>query len=154
MNQICPDKCSMNPMREADTRKRAEQVLIQADRIGCRKFVTPKDIVAGNSKLNLAYTATLFNKYPALILRTCWSSTFLNLRCKAFPTRPCTTFGWRMGVKWEFPSVKSEDSRRRQSRLVVFCSLTKPTILTLLTTRTVVGYSMKSCAYRRTTATR
>jgi plastin-1 len=68
MNQICPDKCSMAPMRESDTRKRAEQVLSQADRIGCRKFVTPKDIVAGNSKLNLAFTATLFNAYPALVL--------------------------------------------------------------------------------------
>ena len=68
MNQICPDKCSMAPMRESDTRKRAEQVLLQADRIGCRKFVTPKDIVSGNSKLNLAYTATLFNSYPALVL--------------------------------------------------------------------------------------
>uniref|UniRef100_A0A672PCW2 Calponin-homology (CH) domain-containing protein n=1 Tax=Sinocyclocheilus grahami TaxID=75366 RepID=A0A672PCW2_SINGR len=39
---------------------------IPADRLGCRQFVTATDVVRGNPKLNLAYVANLFNKYPAL----------------------------------------------------------------------------------------
>lgn len=46
--------------------KRAEAMLQQADRLGCRQFVTPADVVSGNPKLNLAFVANLFNKYPAL----------------------------------------------------------------------------------------
>uniref|UniRef100_A0A8C7WXX3 Plastin-3 n=1 Tax=Oryzias sinensis TaxID=183150 RepID=A0A8C7WXX3_9TELE len=34
--------------------------------LGCRQFVTPTDVVNGNPKLNLAFVANLFNKYPAL----------------------------------------------------------------------------------------
>lgn len=41
-------------------------MLQQADRLGCRQFVTPTDVVSGNPKLNLAFVANLFNKYPAL----------------------------------------------------------------------------------------
>lgn len=41
-------------------------MLEQADRLGCRQFVTATDVVRGNPKLNLAYIANLFNKYPAL----------------------------------------------------------------------------------------
>lgn len=41
-------------------------MLVQADRLGCRQFVTPADVVSGNPKLNLAFVANLFNKYPAL----------------------------------------------------------------------------------------
>uniref|UniRef100_A0A672KPF8 Plastin-3 n=1 Tax=Sinocyclocheilus grahami TaxID=75366 RepID=A0A672KPF8_SINGR len=35
-------------------------------RLGCRQFVTSTDVVSGNPKLNLAFVANLFNKYPAL----------------------------------------------------------------------------------------
>ena len=49
-----------------DLAKRAELMLVQADRLGCRQFVTAKDVVTGNSKLNMAFVATLFNKHPAL----------------------------------------------------------------------------------------
>lgn len=41
-------------------------MLEQADRLGCRQFVMPTDVVRGNPKLNLAFVANLFNKYPAL----------------------------------------------------------------------------------------
>uniref|UniRef100_A0A671R0M1 Plastin-3 n=1 Tax=Sinocyclocheilus anshuiensis TaxID=1608454 RepID=A0A671R0M1_9TELE len=34
--------------------------------LGCRQFVTSTDVVSGNPKLNLAFVANLFNKYPAL----------------------------------------------------------------------------------------
>jgi len=46
--------------------KRAEGVLKNAAKIDCAKFVKPRDIVAGNPKLNLAFVANLFNTIPGL----------------------------------------------------------------------------------------
>ncbi|MEE6471166.1 hypothetical protein FKM82_009200 [Ascaphus truei] len=53
-------------IQEKDDLKRAECMLVQSDRLGCRQFVTATDVVRGNPKLNLAFIANLFNKYPAL----------------------------------------------------------------------------------------
>lgn len=50
----------------SDDMQRAENVLKSADRMNCREFVTATDIVKGNSKLNMAFVANLFNTYPAL----------------------------------------------------------------------------------------
>lgn len=41
-------------------------MLQQADKLGCRSFITPDDVVKGVYKLNLAFVANLFNKYPGL----------------------------------------------------------------------------------------
>ncbi|XP_051768913.1 plastin-1 isoform X1 [Ctenopharyngodon idella] len=56
----------MSGLNERDDEKRAELMLRQADRMDCRQFVTPRDVVAGNHKLNMAFVANLFNMYPAL----------------------------------------------------------------------------------------
>uniref|UniRef100_A0AAY4DB22 Calponin-homology (CH) domain-containing protein n=1 Tax=Denticeps clupeoides TaxID=299321 RepID=A0AAY4DB22_9TELE len=53
-------------IKEKDELHRADCMLVQADRLGCRQFVTATDVVRGNPKLNLAFVANLFNKYPAL----------------------------------------------------------------------------------------
>lgn len=53
-------------LQEKEDLKRAECMLDQADRLSCRQFVMPADVVRGNPKLNLAFVANLFNKYPAL----------------------------------------------------------------------------------------
>ncbi|CAJ1064216.1 LOW QUALITY PROTEIN: plastin-3-like [Xyrichtys novacula] len=75
LNQIAPKgteedqpriDINMGGLSEKDELKRAEAMLQQADRLGCRQFVTPHDVVGGNPKLNLAFVANLFNKYPAL----------------------------------------------------------------------------------------
>lgn len=41
-------------------------MLQQAEKLGCKQFVTPADVVSGNPKLNTAFVANLFNTYPAL----------------------------------------------------------------------------------------
>ncbi|XP_051915370.1 plastin-2-like isoform X2 [Hippocampus zosterae] len=75
LEQIAPDgskegvdrvEIDMVGLYEKDLAKRAELMLQQADRLGCRQFVTATDVVSGNSKLNMAFVATLFNKHPAL----------------------------------------------------------------------------------------
>ncbi|XP_017278623.1 plastin-2 isoform X1 [Kryptolebias marmoratus] len=75
LEQIAPDgtkedvpriEIDMTGLYEQDLKKRADCLLKQADRLGCRQFVTATDIVTGNAKLNLAFVATLFSKHPAL----------------------------------------------------------------------------------------
>ncbi|KAL1938822.1 hypothetical protein VTO73DRAFT_11202 [Trametes versicolor] len=66
LNQLVPEKCSLAPLQARDARQRAEQVLQNADAIGCRKYLSPASLVAGNPRLNLAFVANLFNNYPGL----------------------------------------------------------------------------------------
>ncbi|KAH7354048.1 calponin homology domain-containing protein [Plectosphaerella cucumerina] len=54
------------PLQTRDLLQRAEEVLVNADKMGCRKFLTPTSLVAGNPKLNLAFVANLFNNHPCL----------------------------------------------------------------------------------------
>ena len=53
-------------MSKADLLDRAETMLEQADKIKSRAFVTPRDVVKGQERLNLAFVANLFNNFPAL----------------------------------------------------------------------------------------
>ncbi|XP_019359107.1 PREDICTED: plastin-1 [Gavialis gangeticus] len=75
LNQIAPKgdedygiriAIDLSGFDEKSDLKRAERMLQEANKLGCRQFVTPADVVAGNPKLNLAFVANLFNTYPAL----------------------------------------------------------------------------------------
>ncbi|PWN36179.1 uncharacterized protein FA14DRAFT_52498 [Meira miltonrushii] len=66
LSQLKPDQCDRAPLQQRDLLQRAEMVLQRADAIGCRKYLTPGAMVAGNPKLNLAFVAHLFNTWPCL----------------------------------------------------------------------------------------
>ncbi|KAF3921979.1 Fimbrin [Dactylellina cionopaga] len=66
LSQLAPDLCTRAPLQTRDLLQRAEQVLENADKLDCRKFLTAKSLVAGNPKLNLAFVAHLFNTHPCL----------------------------------------------------------------------------------------
>ena len=66
LSQIKPEVCDRQPLQEQDLFTRAEMVLQRADAIGCRKYLTPGSMLAGNPKLNLASVAHLFNTWPSL----------------------------------------------------------------------------------------
>ncbi|XP_034295199.1 plastin-1 [Pantherophis guttatus] len=75
LNQIAPKRgnngetaiaIDLSGFNEPNDLRRAEYMLQQADKLGCKQFVTPTDVVAGNPKLNIAFVANLFNTYPAL----------------------------------------------------------------------------------------
>jgi len=66
LSQLKPDQCTRAPLQTPDRLKRAEEVLQNADKIGCRKYLTPQSLVAGNPRLNLAFVANLFNTWPCL----------------------------------------------------------------------------------------
>ncbi|RMX70978.1 hypothetical protein D0869_16104, partial [Hortaea werneckii] len=68
LSQLAPSICSRSPLQTSDLHQRAEEVLTNSDKLDppCRKFLTPKSLVAGNPKLNLAFVANLFNNHPCL----------------------------------------------------------------------------------------
>lgn len=66
MNQLKPEECSRAPLQTQDLLQRAEEILTNADKIGCRKYLSPSALVSGNPKLNLAFVAHLFNTWPGL----------------------------------------------------------------------------------------
>lgn len=66
LNQLSPSLCSTAPLQTTDLLQRAEQVLENAEKLECRKYLTPSALVAGNPKLNLAFVAHLFNTHPGL----------------------------------------------------------------------------------------
>lgn len=66
MNRISPNDCDTSALNMNDKKKRAGKVIENARKLGCRPFVKSKDIYSGNRKLNLAFTADLFNTCPGL----------------------------------------------------------------------------------------
>jgi plastin-3 len=68
LKQIAPQEAgvTMEAIHEPQLFHRAEAMLQQAAKLGCRSFVTPQDVVNGVYKLNLAFVANLFNRHPGL----------------------------------------------------------------------------------------
>lgn len=66
LHQLDSSLCSLDPLRTSDLTLRAEQILENAEKLDCRKYLTAKSLVSGNPKLNLAFVAHLFNTHPGL----------------------------------------------------------------------------------------
>jgi len=66
LHQLAPNMCDTSALNLSDPVERAGKVLVNAEKINCRKFVTAKDIARGNPKLNLAFVANIFNTHPGL----------------------------------------------------------------------------------------
>ena len=66
LNQLNKNKCDKSALNEEDLNKRAAKVLNDAKKLGASSYISPKDIVNGNSKLNTLFVAALFNACPGL----------------------------------------------------------------------------------------
>lgn len=66
LHQIAPNTCDTSALQLPAGEKRAERVLQNADKLNVQCFIKPKDIASGNSRLNLAFTAAIFNQCPGL----------------------------------------------------------------------------------------
>lgn len=53
---------------QGDARVKAAQVIKNAEALGARVFIQPRDITDGNKKLNISFVATLFNAFPGLYM--------------------------------------------------------------------------------------
>jgi plastin-1 len=66
LNQLDKKQCDKSALQEPDMEKRAEKVLNNAKKLGAESYITPADIVNGNHKLNVLFTAAIFNACPGL----------------------------------------------------------------------------------------
>ena len=66
LNQLNKNLCDKSALNEDDKKKRAQKVIDNAKKLGAEAFISPEDIVAGHSKLNTLFVASIFNAYPGL----------------------------------------------------------------------------------------
>ena len=61
LHQLDKVKCSKAALDEPLVEKRAQMMLDQSKKLGVESYITPKDVLNGNSKLNTLFTAAIFN---------------------------------------------------------------------------------------------
>ena len=66
LHQLNKNLCDKSALDEPDKKKRAKKVIENSKKLGAESYITPEDIVAGNSKLNTLFVASIFNAYPGL----------------------------------------------------------------------------------------
>ncbi|XP_039122972.1 fimbrin-2-like [Dioscorea cayenensis subsp. rotundata] len=67
LNVLAPEHSNKSSsMTVKSALERAKLVLEHADRMGCKRYLTPKDIVEGSPNLNLAFVAHIFQKRNGL----------------------------------------------------------------------------------------
>ena len=60
LNVLAPEHSKPSALAAKNILERAKLVLEHADRMGCKRYLTPKDIVEGSPNLNLAFVAHVF----------------------------------------------------------------------------------------------
>lgn len=60
LNILAPEHSNPSTLSVKDPLERAKLVLEHADRMGCKRYLTAKDIVEGSPNLNLAFVAHIF----------------------------------------------------------------------------------------------
>ncbi|KAK1296739.1 putative fimbrin-like protein 3 [Acorus calamus] len=66
LNVLAPEHCSPNTLDMKDPTARAELILEHAEKMDCKRYLTPKDIVEGSPNLNLAFVAHIFHHRSGL----------------------------------------------------------------------------------------
>ncbi|KAF2539816.1 hypothetical protein F2Q68_00018762 [Brassica cretica] len=70
LNVLAPEHKSPSKLAAKNPFERAKNVLEHADRMGCRRYLTAKDIVEGSPNLNLAFVAHIFQHRNGLSTKT------------------------------------------------------------------------------------
>ncbi|XP_056173337.1 fimbrin-1-like isoform X1 [Syzygium oleosum] len=66
LNVLAPEHCSPATLDAKDPNERAKLILDHAERMDCKRYLTPKDIVDGSANLNLAFVAQIFHQRNGL----------------------------------------------------------------------------------------
>ncbi|KAL5548515.1 hypothetical protein UlMin_003746 [Ulmus minor] len=66
LNVLAPEHCSPATLDAKDPNERAKLVIDHAEKMNCKRYLTPKDIVEGSSNLNLAFVAQIFHHRSGL----------------------------------------------------------------------------------------
>ncbi|KAA8543569.1 hypothetical protein F0562_021685 [Nyssa sinensis] len=70
LNILAPEHSNPSTLTVKDPLERAKLVLEHADRMGCKRYLTAKDIVEGSPNLNLAFVAHIFQHRNGLSTQT------------------------------------------------------------------------------------
>lgn len=62
LNVLAPEHCNPATLDMKDPTERAKLVLDHAERMDCKRYLSPKDIVEGSANLNLAFVAQVFHQ--------------------------------------------------------------------------------------------
>ncbi|CAB4308515.1 unnamed protein product [Prunus armeniaca] len=65
LNVLAPEHCNPATL-DAKPNERAKLVLDHAERMNCKRYLSPKDILEGSSNLNLAFVAQIFHERNGL----------------------------------------------------------------------------------------
>ncbi|KAK6919258.1 Calponin homology domain [Dillenia turbinata] len=60
LNALAPEYGTPNTLEVKDPGERAKMILEHAEKLDCKRYLTPKDIVEGSPNLNLAFVAQIF----------------------------------------------------------------------------------------------
>lgn len=66
LNVLAPEHCNPATLDKKDPTERAKLVLDHAERMDCKRYLSPKDIVDGSANLNLAFVAQIFHQRSGL----------------------------------------------------------------------------------------
>lgn len=66
LNVLAPEHCNPATLDMKDPTERAKLVLDHAERMDCKRYLSPKDIVEGSANLNLAFMAQIFHQRSGL----------------------------------------------------------------------------------------
>ncbi|KAL0904742.1 hypothetical protein M5K25_026886 [Dendrobium thyrsiflorum] len=66
LNVLSPEHCSLDTLDAKDPTERAKLVLDHAEKMDCKRYLTPTDIVEGSTNLNLAFVAQIFHQRNGL----------------------------------------------------------------------------------------
>uniref|UniRef100_A0A7N0ZY91 Calponin-homology (CH) domain-containing protein n=1 Tax=Kalanchoe fedtschenkoi TaxID=63787 RepID=A0A7N0ZY91_KALFE len=66
LNVLAPEHCDPAALDVKDPAERAKLVLDHAEKIDCKRYLSPKDIAEGSSNLNLAFVAQIFHQRNGL----------------------------------------------------------------------------------------
>uniref|UniRef100_A0A7N0U253 Calponin-homology (CH) domain-containing protein n=1 Tax=Kalanchoe fedtschenkoi TaxID=63787 RepID=A0A7N0U253_KALFE len=66
LNVLAPEHCNPATLDVKDPVERAKLVLDHAEKIYCKRYLSPKDIIEGSSNLNLAFVAQIFHQRNGL----------------------------------------------------------------------------------------
>ncbi|KAG1326772.1 fimbrin-4 [Cocos nucifera] len=61
LNVLAPEHCTPATLDAKDPTERAKLVLDHAEKMDCKRYLSPKDIVEGSPNLNLAFVAQIFH---------------------------------------------------------------------------------------------
>ncbi|XP_024966740.1 fimbrin-1-like isoform X2 [Cynara cardunculus var. scolymus] len=66
LNVLAPEHCTPATLDTKDPAERANLVLEHAEKMDCKRYLAPKDIVEGSTNLNLAFVAQIFHQRNGL----------------------------------------------------------------------------------------